>query len=142
MNNFDELQQLALVSWLMSGDVFPVFKRYPATPINPYSLRIHLVEADRISTPDRMGGGVGWPGITDGENYQNGNKIFDGVEVDRNGMVVAYHVCNNYPWQITGDPSVWTRVEAYGPRTGLPNILHVMNSERCDQYRGVTYLAQ
>ena len=62
-NTFDELQQLALVSWLMSGDVFPVFKRYPATPINPYSLRIHLVEADRISTPDRMGGGVGWPGI-------------------------------------------------------------------------------
>lgn len=142
MNNFDEQQQLALVSWLMSGDVFPVFKRYPATPINPYSLRIHLVEADRISTPDRMGGGVGWPGITDGENYLNGNKIFDGVEVDKNGMVVAYHVCNNYPWQITGEPSVWTRVEAYGPRTGLPNILHVMNSERCDQYRGVTYLAQ
>lgn len=142
MNNFDGLQQLALVSWLMSGDVFPVFKRYPATPISPYSLRIHLVEADRVSTPDRMGGGVGWPGITDGENYQNGNKIFDGVEVDRNGMVVAYHVCNNYPWQITSDPSVWTRVEAYGPRTGLPNILHVMNSERCDQYRGVTYLAQ
>ena len=32
MNNFDGLQQLALVSWLMSGDVFPVFKRYPATP--------------------------------------------------------------------------------------------------------------
>lgn len=142
MNNFDGLQQLALVSWLMSGDVFPVFKRYPATPVMPYSLRIHLVEADRVSTPDRLGGGTGWPGITDGENYQNGNKIFDGVEVDKNGMVVAYHVCNNYPWQITGDPSVWTRVEAYGPRTGLPNILHVMNSERCDQYRGVTYLAQ
>ena len=27
MNNFDALQQLALVSWLMSGDVFAVFKR-------------------------------------------------------------------------------------------------------------------
>ena len=33
-------------------------------------------------------------------------------------------------------------MEAYSPRTGLPNIRHVMNSERCDQYRGVTYLAQ
>ena len=34
------------------------------------------------------------------------------------------------------------RVQAYGERTGLPNILHVMESERPDQYRGVSYLAQ
>ena len=142
INNFDALQQLALVSWLMSGDVFAVFKRYPSTPVRPYSLRIHLVEADRVSTPYRLGGGRGWRGITDGENEKNGNKIYDGVEVDKNGMVVAYHVSNNYPWQLTWDPIEWTRVEAYGPRTGLPNILHIMNSERCDQYRGVTYLAQ
>ncbi len=26
-------------------------------------------------------------------------------------------------------------------KSGLPNILHVMNSERPDQYRGVPYLA-
>lgn len=141
MNNFDALQQLALMSWLMSGDVFPLFKRYKPTPTNPYSLRIHLVEADRVSTPDNFGGAI-YPSITDGRNAATGNKIFDGVEVNDDGMVVAYHVRNTYPWQITGDPTVWTRVEAYGPKTGLPNILHVMNSERCDQYRGVTYLAQ
>lgn len=142
INNFDALQQLALVSWLMSGDVFSVFKRYAPTPANPYSLRIHLVEADRVSTPNTMGGRTGWLNITDGENPDNGNKIFDGVEVNGDGMVVAYHICNNYPWQMVREPSVWTRVEAYGPRTGLPNILHIMNSERCDQYRGITYLAQ
>lgn len=142
INNFDALQQLALVSWLMSGDVFAVFKRYPSTPVRPYSLRVHLVEADRISTPNRMGGRNGFISITDGENPENGNRIFDGVEVNSDGMVVAYHVCNSYPWQIIREPQDWTRVEAYGPRTGLPNILHVMNSERCDQYRGVTYLAQ
>ena len=141
MNNFDALQQLALVSWLASGDVFPIFKRYKPTPTCPYTLRIHLVEADRISTPNRMGA-VGWRGITDGENPNNGNKIYDGVEVDDNGMVVAYHVCNCYPWQLVREPQEWTRVEAYGSRTGLPNILHVMHSERPDQYRGVTYLAQ
>jgi hypothetical protein len=33
------------------------------------------------------------------------------------------------------------RVEAYGKQTGLPNILQIMESERPDQYRGVTYLA-
>lgn len=141
MNNFDALQQLALVSWLMSGDVFPVFKRYPITPNNPYSLRIHLVEADRVSTPSDKGGGMLYPSITDGKNPDNGNRIFDGVEVDGNGMVVAYYIRNTYPYQITGEPTVWTRVEAYGRQTGLPNILHIMSSERPDQYRGVTYLA-
>lgn len=143
MNNFDSLQQLALVSWLMSGDVFAVFKRYESTRNNPYSLRIHLVEADRVSTPDTMGGLTGWPGVTDGRNDETGNQIFDGVEVDGNGMVVAYHIRNTYPWQVAfAEPTVWTRVEAYGERMKLPNILHIMNSERCDQYRGVTYLAQ
>ena len=143
MNNFDSLQQLALVSWLMSGDVFAVLKRYPVTRNSPYSLRIHLVEADRVSTPDTMGGLTGWPGITDGRNDQTGNQIFDGVEVDGNGMVVAYHIRNTYPWQLTfAEPTVWARVEAYGKRLGLPNILHIMSSERPDQYRGVTYLAQ
>lgn len=142
MNNFEGMQQLVLVSWLMSGDVFPMFKRYEPKPTNPYSLRIHLVEADRVSTPMDYGGNMLFPGITDGKNPDNGNRIYDGVEVDGNGMVVAYYVRNTYPWQICSEPVKWKRVEAYGPKTGLPNILHVMSSERCDQYRGVTYLAQ
>ena len=33
-------------------------------------------------------------------------------------------------------------MSAYGKRTHLPNILHVMDSERPEQYRGVSYLAQ
>ena len=141
MNNFASLQQLALTSWLMSGDVFPVFKRYGPTPTNPYSLRIHLVEADRVSTPEQYGSGVSFPAMTEGTNPKTRNRIFDGVEVDGSGMVVAYHICNTYPWQITREPKEWTRVEAYGKKTGLPNILHVVSSERPDQYRGVTYLA-
>ena len=141
MNNFYGMQQLALVAWLQSGDVFPVFKRRNPTPVNPYSLRIHLVEADRVRTPAEYGGGTAVAHITDGKNPENGNRIFDGVEVDNDGMVVAYYVHNTYPWQTTTEPTKWTRVEAYGPRTGLPNILHIMGSERPDQYRGVTYLA-
>lgn len=141
MNNFAGLQQLAIKSWLMSGDVFALVKRYKPTTNCPYSLRIHLIEADRISTPSAYGG-FATGSMTDGRNPDNGNKIHDGVEIDSNGQVVAYHVCNAYPYQHTTDPLEWTRVEAYGKRTGLPNIMHVMDSERPDQYRGVTYLAQ
>lgn len=147
MNNFEGLQQLALKSWLMSGDVFPLIKRYKRNPLNPYSLRIHMIEADRISTPAKYGGGYTANGFTEGKvpNGENGagNKIYDGVEVDKKGLVTAYYICNTYPRQIVRDDTLeWTRVEAYGKKTGLPNILHVMDSERPDQYRGVPYLAQ
>lgn len=141
MNNFAGLQQLALIAWLQSGDVFPLFQRVKETPVNPYSLRVHLIEADRVRTPAAYGGGAAVGHLTDGKNPENGNRIFDGVEVDASGMVVAYYVHNTYPWETTTVPTEWKRVEAYGSRTGLPNILHIMGSERPDQYRGVTYLA-
>jgi lambda family phage portal protein len=51
-------------------------------------------------------------------------------------------VASTYPFQDNLEPTVFTRVEAYGKKTGLPNILHIMDSERCEQYRGVPYLAQ
>ena len=35
-----------------------------------------------------------------------------------------------------------TRVQAFGKKTGQPNILHIMEAERPDQYRGVSMLAQ
>lgn len=142
MNTFLGLQQLTLLSWLQSGDVFALLKRTNPTPVNPYGLRIHLVEADRISTPTEYAGGMGLLAITDGKNSATGNRIYDGVEIDNGGAVVAYHVRNTYPWQITTEETRWERVAAYGEKTGLPNILHIMSSERPDQYRGVTYLAQ
>lgn len=46
------------------------------------------------------------------------------------------------PFELGSTTTTWARVQAYGERTGLPNILHVMESERPDQYRGVSYLAQ
>lgn len=146
LNNFAGLQQLALKSWLLSGDVFPLVKHYTPTPLNPYSLRIHLIEADRVSTPDEFGG-YSMLRLTDGKIPAGkpgaGHKVYDGVEVDSDGRVVAYHVCNSYPQaDVLEEKREWTRVLAYGERTGLPNILHIMDSERPDQYRGVPYLAQ
>lgn len=142
VNDFFGLQDLALKTWLLSGDVFGLFKRYTPTVGNPYSLRIHLIEADRISTPGVYGGyiGITESKVPDGQPGA-GNVIHDGVEVNSSGQIVAYHICNLYPNQISTQKREWKRVEAYGAKTGLPNVLHVMGTERCDQYRGVPYLA-
>jgi lambda family phage portal protein len=140
VNNFYGLQQLALLSWLMSGDVFALYKQYDRTRTEPYALRIHLIEADRVSTPSGTGLSVA-SNFTE-SRLENGNMVDDGVEVDQQGRIVAYYIRNTYPYEPSIRKTDWQRVEAYGQRTGLPNILQIMDSERPDQYRGVTYLAQ
>lgn len=140
INDFYAMQQLTMMSWLMSGDAFVVIKRYPETLLHPYSLRLHVIEADRVSTPaDTLHPIVN---LTEGK-AKNGNRIFDGVEIDDNGAIVAYYISDKYPSSTINPADIkWTRVEAYGEQTGLPNILQIMDSERPEQYRGVSYLAQ
>ncbi len=136
INNFYAMQQLAFVSWLVSGDVFVLRKQREPTKWHPYALRLHLIEADRCATPEA----TGVFGVTVAQRGRN--MIYDGVEVDRNGMVVAYHFRNKHPYEVTLEETKYTRVLARGEKTGLPNVLHIMSSERPEQYRGVTYLAQ
>lgn len=141
MNNFSGLQQLALTSWLVSGDCIGLLKQYDTDQNFPYALRLHLIEADRIATPTEHSTGTSI-NYTTGKNPKTGNTIYDGVEVDNNGAVVAYHIRSSYPYEIGGKPTEWARVLAYQEHTGLPNVIHVVETERPDQYRGVSYLAQ
>lgn len=145
VNNFYGMQQLVALAWPMSGDVFALFTREDPTPLNPYSLRLHILEADRVRTPH---GAMSNHAATNmlatltTAKLDNGNSVHDGVEVTPSGKIVAYHIANTHPYQIGGDPTKFVRVEAYGKLTGLPNVLHIMDTERPEQYRGVPYLAQ
>lgn len=140
LNNFYELEQIVVKSWLMSGDVFAVIKREEATPLHPYTLRLQLIEADRVSTPASLNT-IAY-GNTTGKAEHSDNLIYDGVEVNAGGRVVAYYISDKYPDEMPyNGKDGWTRVKAIGDETGLPNILHIMEAERADQYRGVSILA-
>lgn len=139
VNDFYGLQQLVMLSWPMSGDVFALVKQRETTPLMPYGLRLHIIEADRVRTPPSADGIAL---LTTTGEAKNGNAIFDGVEVDKTGRVVAYHIANTYPGEGFMKSTEFARVQAYGDKTGLPNILHIMDTERPEQYRGVPYLAQ
>ena len=142
INNFYTAQGLAFISGLLSGDVVVLLKRVKPTAYNPYGLRFQMIEADRVSTPVEFSAGASLVArITEGK-AENGNAIYDGVEVDSNGAIVAYYIRSTYPYELTRKPTEWKRVEAYGKETGLPNVLHIMEAERPEQYRGVSYLAQ
>lgn len=143
MNDFYKIQQLVFYSALLNGDSFAFIQRDESAVHNmsPYSLRLNIIEADRVATPDNASCGGSVVGATDGK-AKNGNRIYDGVEVNEVGKVLAYHVRNNYLYEINAGPTKWTRVEAYGNETGLPNVIHVMaDVERAGQYRGVSLIA-
>ena len=50
-NNFYDLQDMAYVAYLVDGDAFALFRRKPPTRYMPYSLRLQILEGNRISNP-------------------------------------------------------------------------------------------
>lgn len=134
-HNFYALQQLAFLSELVSGDCFVVFGMRE-NKRTPYTLTIRLLEADRISTPDSA------EGESESKETDDGGRIVDGVEIDREGAVVRYYVANRHPLLENTTQSVeWTAIDAIGKDTGYPNILHIMVAERPEQRRGIPFVA-
>lgn len=134
-NNFYELQQIAFADQLKNGEEFCLIRYADEQSYMPYQLRLKLVEADRVSTPGSYN--ADYTGI---DKEMNGNTIMNGVEIDKEGKVVAYHISSHFPGEYSGKKE-WARVEKRGKNTGNPNILHLFHGERADQYRGVPFLA-
>lgn len=131
-NNFFELQRIAFESSLVDGDIFCLFKRRTGTT---YSLRLHLIDAQRVSNP----GGANVETVIP----NSGNRIINGIEVDSDGRLLAIHVSN----RIFNEPSTsiakleWQRVEVFGKNTGCRNVLHICRDTRPDNFRGTPLLA-
>ena len=137
VNDFYEMQQLVCMNWLLNGDACALIDyETKKKDYMPYSLRLHLIESDRICNPNTTGREVDLLKKAD-----NGNRIYNGVEINSKGCVEAYYICNTYPGSNLNIRKKWTRVKAYGNKTGNPNILMIFEAERPEQYRGVPYLA-
>lgn len=137
LNNFYELQQIVFADWLKNGEEFALIQYGSESSYMPYQLRIKLISADRVSTPGSLN--AEYDGFDD--ELKNGNVIMNGVEINPDGRVVAYYICSNFPGEYSSKVSRWQRVLKRGRLTGNPNILHVFNAERAEQYRGVPFLA-
>lgn len=129
MCTFGQLQSLALMSALMSGDVFatlPVIRRKNRT----YDLRVALIEADRVCNPNLL---------------QVDPKIIAGVEVDDYGAPTYYHIAKHHPGSTKHGlllKNEWARVPAFGSRTGRRNVLHIVQDlERPGQRRAAPLLS-
>lgn len=152
LNDFYDAQRVMLTGWLLNGDSLAVVKYADASErLNPYRLRLHLIEADRLNNPENYTGYYPMLFTAMGESIDftsyvelpNGGAIHNGVETDANGKVVAFWISNKYPNSLISinKPIQWARVEAFNRVSGLPNVLFVVEPERAEQYRGVPYLA-
>lgn len=143
-NSFYDLQDLAYVAYLVDGDSFALFRRKPPTPFMPYSLRLQIIEGNRISNPygGSVTGGYGAFSV-EAKNQTNGNRIVSGVEIDPEGAIEAYWISNKVPGDLVeaAQTDEWVRVKAFGDLSGMPNIVQICHDVRSEQYRGVPYLA-
>jgi lambda family phage portal protein len=125
--NFYQQQAVAFTSAWDSGDVFALRRYKEGTSF--LALCVQLLEADRVCTPiDR----------------QNDYYLRDGIELDEDGAVLAYHVLNRHPGdfqnQLLLEPQDWARIPAVGDY-GLPLMVHLLDVDRIAQSRGVPMLA-
>lgn len=125
---FVDLQALAFRQVLENGDVLALLPRKKRQG-SPYSLKIQLVEADRICNKDRA---------------PDKDGLIAGVQKDiETGAPTAYHVLNQHPESpyVNKKEFSWQVIPAYGTKTGLRNALHLFEMLRPGQTRGIPFLS-
>ena len=139
-DNFYELTRLAFRAQLESGDCFVTMPRF-GRKNSLFDLRIQVVEADCVDTPE---------GQQRIEHEMMGNDVLGGVELSQWGHVVGYwfytgpHKNATYrrSWHAnTAGKPRWIFIPAYGSETGEPNVLHLMETIRPGQRRGIPLIA-
>jgi lambda family phage portal protein len=118
-----EIVRLALGVFTAGGEVLGSAEWMPDDG-RPYRTAFQMVDADRLSTP--------W-------NKHLDYSIKGGVETDRRGAPVAYHIRNGHPSDYTNPNAyTWRRVMARKPGWGRQMILHLFEEMRAEQTRGIS----
>lgn len=129
LNTLTDLVRLAVGSHTATGEVL-ASSEWMRNDGRPFRSSIMMIDTDRLSTP------------TQADYYLN-NRIRNGVERDRRGAPIAYHIRNSHPSDPIMNPydrnssNVWTRVPARKP-WGRPLVLHIFEQNRPDQSRGIS----
>lgn len=126
---FYDLQALVLRSTLESGDAFTILPDVPRTQMQPYALRLQVLEADRVGNEN---GGM------------DSLEVSGGIRMNAAGRPVSAFVYDRHPGAqfLPGNGQMWAGtwydfVGASGRRRLLPHLRKL----RPGQMRGVPYLA-
>lgn len=140
-NNFFELQRIAFLNQLVDGDCACLFRRKVSKSENPYSLRLQLIEAGRISNP--VGNSNVIATFNNVEMLKGNSRIVNGIEVDSSGVMKAVWIANKIFEELdtTKPITTWKRVKVFGERSGEQNLAFLSNDTRIEQFRGEPFLS-
>lgn len=129
-NTFGQLQNITLLQSFITGESFTILP-YLERRGFPYGLKIQIIEPERV--------------------YNDGNKangklndnawLYDGVEKDKYGAPIRYHIASDFPYSSTMSTQTWTKIAAFSGPYGQRNVLHHYQMKRPGQTRGVSCLA-
>ena len=118
---FDEVQSLVLLTTLVSGECF-VKLNYFTSQRNPYTLRLQIIEPDRIIAP-----------------RGKEKEYIAGVKLNSNGEIEAYSVSSVHPLGLDNKIE-YKDVPVYTSQ-GTLQMIHLFNNERPEQLRGIPLLS-
>lgn len=124
VQHFCDMQAMGFGSVLESGDIFAI-RRYRLDPGAAYGTKVQLIEADRVSNPNRL---------TDTDT------LVAGVQHTAQGVPVAIHVSDRHPGDSFAKALTWRRVPMRY-LDGRQIVLHLFERLRPGQTRGIPYLA-
>jgi len=119
--NLGQILALAEKQCAHTGEAFIVLVKDPDAGRREVSLRLRLVEADRVTTP------YAWFGD---------KNTRDGIQFDDDGRPVAYYILKQHP----GDTSVLGLGNDY-ELVAAANVIHIYDPDRPGQTRGIPRLA-
>lgn len=121
--SFTDLIRLGVGVYVVSGEVLATAEWLRGN--RPYSTAMQMIDVDRLTNPnDRL----------------DSNRLRKGVEKNRQGAPIAYHIRERHPgdwFYVGGDAYSWRRVPATKP-WGRSQVLHMYEASRPDQTRGVS----
>jgi len=132
-NTFTGLVRLAIVSYVDHQEILASVE-WMREQDRPGRTAINLIDPDRLLTPYAFGGGIR------GLFVQN-QKIRGGVERNKFGRPIAYHIHEGYPHEaaFAGSNAQSTRILARKP-WGRRQIIHIMEQQRIAQTRGISQI--
>lgn len=110
----------------LNGDVF-VLLPHIIRPGSPYSLRLQVIEADRVTNAD---------------NAIDTDTLAGGIRRDANGAPVEVHILRHHPGNNRHFKNAkWDKRPFFGGKTGIRKVIHLYQQDRPGQTRGVPDLA-
>lgn len=128
--NFGSMVNTAYRHWWVDGEALAYIEMRDRG--SAYQTCVRLIDPDRLINPD---------GKADNALLDNGNKVVGGVEIDPDGVAVAYHIRVEHPDAPSNRVRAreTTRVTREDP-DGRPRVVHAFKRNRAEQRRGISRL--